>query len=148
MQIRRATTADATDIAKLAEQYWAMEGIGGFEHSRVAAQLRELLSKPEHGLAWIAVSDGRACGYLLAVFIFSLEHGGLMAEIDEFFVTPALRSAGVGSLLLAAAQHDLQAAGTVRLQLQLNIDNERGRQFYQRNGFERRADYELYEKPL
>jgi GNAT superfamily N-acetyltransferase len=54
----------------------------------------------------------------------SLEHGGLMAEIDGFFVIPAQRSAGVGSLLLAAAQHDLQAAGT------------------------RRASYELYEKPL
>ena len=149
MQIRRATTADATDMVELVEQYWAMERIGGFEHSRVAAQLRRLLSKPERGLAWIAVSgSGEVSGYLLAVFLFSLEHGGLMAEIDEFFVIPAQRSAGVGSLLLAAAQHDLQAAGTVRLQLQLNVDNARGREFYRRSGFERRARYELYEKPL
>ncbi len=148
MQIRRATTADATDIAHLVEQYWAMESITGFEHSRIAAQLRKLLSKPQRGLAWIAVSDGQACGYLLAMFIFSLEHGGLMAEIDEFFVIPAQRSSGVGSLLLAAAQHGLQAAGTVRLQLQLNVDNERAREFYRRSGFERRASYELYEKPL
>jgi GNAT superfamily N-acetyltransferase len=148
MQIRRATTADAPGIASLVRHYWEIERIVGFDQWRIAQQLGELLSKPDRGAGWVADTDGRIDAYLLAVFVFSLEHGGLMAEIDEFFVAPTQRSTGVGSLLLEAAQRDLLAAGTVRLQLQLNVDNNRGREFYLRNGFEPRAGYHLYEKPL
>jgi hypothetical protein len=31
----------------------------------------------------VAEQDGQLVGYLLAVYLFSLERGGLMAEIDE-----------------------------------------------------------------
>jgi ribosomal protein S18 acetylase RimI-like enzyme len=71
-----------------------------------------------------------------------------MAEIDEIFVQPQMRSLGVGSSLIAAAERDMVARGLVRLQLQLGVDNHRGRVFYQRHGFRRRAGYELFEKPL
>jgi GNAT superfamily N-acetyltransferase len=135
VQIRPASTADVAGIALLVRHYWELECIVGFDQSRVTHVLRELLSKPDRGAGWVADSDGRIGGYLLAVFVFSLEHGGMMAEIDELFVAPTQRSTGVGSLLLEAAQRDLAASGTVRLQLQLNVENKRGRQFYLRNGF-------------
>ena len=96
----------------------------------------------------MAESDGELSGYLLVVFMFSLEHGGLMAEIDEVFVSPEMRSAGVGALLVAAAERDLARRGLVRLQLQLGVDNDRARLFYERHGFRSRAGYELLDKPL
>jgi GNAT superfamily N-acetyltransferase len=148
MDIRRAAPGDAPEIAGLMQRYWAFEGIGGFEHSSATRLLRELLSKPERGAGWVADLEHRIQGYLVAVYVFSLEHGGLMAEIDEFFVAPTIRSAGVGSMLLKTAERDLLAAGAVRLQLQLNIDNKSGREFYLRHGFEPREGYELYEKAL
>jgi ribosomal protein S18 acetylase RimI-like enzyme len=80
--------------------------------------------------------------------MLSLEHGGMMAEIDELYVCPDMRSHGVGSLLVTAAQGDMAARGLVRLQLQLGVDNLRGRAFYERHGFRRRAGYELLDKPL
>ena len=87
-------------------------------------------------------------GYLVAVFMLSLEHGGLMAEIDEVFVSQEMRSAGLGTQLLEAAERDLAARGLLRLQLQLGVDNEGARRFYERHGFRRRAGYELLDKPL
>jgi GNAT superfamily N-acetyltransferase len=96
----------------------------------------------------VAETDGGLCGYLLAVFMFSLEHGGLMAEIDEVFVVPQMRSAKVGSLLLARAERDLAERGLVRLQLQLGVGNQRAGMFYERHGFQRRAGYVLLDKPL
>ena len=73
---------------------------------------------------------------------------GLMAEIDELYVPREMRSRGVGSLLVTAAQGDMAARGLVRLQLQLGVDNVRGRAFYERHGFSRRAGFELLDKPL
>jgi GNAT superfamily N-acetyltransferase len=148
MLIRAAAVEDAADIVPLIESYWEFELIGGFDRPRVEALLRSLLAEPQRGACWVAAADGRLCGYLLTVFLFSLEHGGLMAEIDELFVASEVRSLGTGALLLGAAERELAERGLVRLQLQLGIDNERARLFYERHGFRRRAGYELLDKPL
>jgi GNAT superfamily N-acetyltransferase len=146
MLIRGAAIEDVAAVASLVERYWDFEAITGFDRSRIEILLSELLAQPERGACWVAEADGRICGYLLAVFMFSLEHGGLMAEIDEVFVSPELRSKGAGSLLVAQAERDLARQGLVRLQLQLGVDNHRGRVFYERHGFRRRAGYELLDK--
>ena len=53
--------------------------------------------------------------------VFSLEHGGLMAEIDEFFVLPGARGQGAGGQLLEAAELALRQRGCLRVQLQLGV---------------------------
>jgi GNAT superfamily N-acetyltransferase len=140
--------SDIAGIALLVERYWEFESIEGFDTQRTAALLSGLLSQPERGACWVADTEGQLRGYLLASFMFSLEHGGLMAEIDEVFVTQELRSSGLGSQLLAQAERELARQGLVRLQLQLGVGNERARGFYERRGFRRRAGYELLDKPL
>ena len=148
MIIRLATVGDIAAVAGLVGRYWEFESIGGFDRQRIEALLRGLLSAPERGGCWVAEAEGGVCGYLLAVFMFSLEHGGLMAEIDELFVSHDMRSAGVGAAMVAAAERDLAGRGLVRLQLQLGVDNAGARRFYERRGFLRRAGYELLDKPL
>jgi ribosomal protein S18 acetylase RimI-like enzyme len=148
MQIRAAVTADIAGVASLAEQYWKFESIHGFDRPRIETLLRRLLAEPERGACWVAEVDGLLCGYLLAVFVFSLEHGGLMAEIDEVFVSAQQRSLGVGACLVAQAESELGRRGLVRLQLQLGVQNDRARDFYERHGFRRRAGYELLDKAL
>jgi GNAT superfamily N-acetyltransferase len=148
MGIRLAAVGDIAGVAGRVERYWEFESIGGFDRPRIEALLRDVLSAPDRGACWVAETEGRLCGYLLAVFMFSLEHGGLMAEIDEVFVSPEMRSTGVGAAMLAAAEGDLARRGLVRLQLQLGVDNHGARRFYERHGFRRRAGYELLDKPL
>ncbi len=132
----------------MVECYWQIEAIGGFDRRAVEATLATLLSNTAHGACWVAENAGTLCGYLTAVFMLSLEHGGWMAEIDEFFVRAEQRSRGVGALLITAAERDLAARGLVRRQLQLKGTNDKGRRFYERRGYRRRADYELFDKPL
>jgi GNAT superfamily N-acetyltransferase len=140
--------ADIADLASLVQRYWEFESIVGFDRPRIETLLGGLLREPQRGACWVAESDGQLCGYLLAVFMFSLEHGGLMAEIDELFVSHDTRSTGVGSRLVAQAERNLAERGLVRLQLQLGVDNHGARRFYERHGFQPRAGYELLDKPL
>jgi GNAT superfamily N-acetyltransferase len=148
MSVRLATVADVPQIAPLVRQYWEFEAIEGFDAWRIQKLLAGLIGAPERGLIWVAEADRGLCGYLLAVLVFSLEHGGTMAEIDEVFVAEGIRCAGIGSLLVAEAERALAGRGVCRLQLQLGELNQRGRAFYQRHGFHRRAGYELLDKPL
>lgn len=148
VSVRLAAMGDVARLGSLVERYWEYESIGGFDRHRIEALLTRLLSEPQRGTCWVAEADGRLCGYLLAVIVFSLEHGGLMAEIDEVFVSEEMRAAGLGSLLLRRAERDLGERGMARLQLQLGVGNSAARRFYMRHGFGRRAGYELLDKPL
>jgi GNAT superfamily N-acetyltransferase len=149
MDIRRAQAQDIPQLVTLIRRYWDFEGIAGFAALRVEVLLEELLARPaERGLIWVAESQRALVGYLIAVLVLSLEHRGLMAEIDEFFVLPEARARGIGSALLSAAEADLAQRGCVRLQLQLATANARGRAFYERKGYGERAGYRLLDKAL
>jgi GNAT superfamily N-acetyltransferase len=148
MSVRPAAPNDIPPLLALVRRYWEFEGIEGFAALRIELVLQRLLAEPRLGAIWVAESDGRLVGYLIAVLVLSVEHRGLMAEIDEFFVLPEARSRGVGRQLLAAAETALAARGCVRLQLQLALANSEARAFYQRRGYTARAGYELLDKHL
>lgn len=135
-------------LLPLVAAYWDFEEIPGFAPQPVAAQLTRLFSEPNLGGGWIAWADGEAAAYLLAVYVFSLEHLGLTAEIDEFYVRPPHRGRNVGQALLAAAEAEFIRVGCTNVSLQLARDNEAARAFYHRQGYTERADYELLDKML
>ncbi len=146
--IGAASVDDVSELAILVEQYWAFEGIPGFDSHRIEGLLRSALCADGHVRCWLAEQAGEPAGYLLAALVFSLEHGGVMAEIDEFFVTPAYRGQGIGAALLRHAERVLQESGVKRLQLQLGSDNARARDFYVAQRYGRRSSFELWDKAL
>ena len=148
MEIRPALPADVPALLALVRRYWEFEGIEGFDALRVELTLQRLLATPALGAAWVAGAGGTLAGYLIAVHVLSIEHQGLMAEIDEFFVLPQARAQGIGAQLLAAAERALAARGCVRLQLQLGVGNAAARAFYERRGYASRRGYALLDKPL
>ena len=87
-------------------------------------------------------------GYVLAVYVFSLEHLGLTAEIDELFVLPARRGQGVGAQQLRAAEAEFVRRGCTNAALQLSRTNQPAREFYLRQAYRARSGYELLDKSL
>jgi GNAT superfamily N-acetyltransferase len=148
MRVRPATAEDIPALLALVRRYWEFEGFTGFMALRVELVLKRLLAEPQLGAVQVAEADGRLLGYLIVVLVLSVEHQGLMGEIDEFFVLPEARSQGVGGALLEAAESALAARGCVRLQLQIGVANEAARAFYQHRGYTARAGYGLFDKPL
>lgn len=148
VSIRPAAAADIPQLLVLIRGYWDFEGIAGFDALRIEPLLRQFLRTPALGAAWVAEAQARLVGYAIVVKALSIEHQGLIGEVDEFFVLPGTRSIGVGAALLAALQTALAAEGCVRLELQLGVANPQARAFYQRHGFAARDGYQLLDKPL
>ena len=146
--IRPATPADLPLLVTLVGEYWKFEKIDGFDPERIGAVLRRMLADERLGRAWIAHVGGVPAGYLFIVFVFSIEHGGLTAEIDEFFVAAEHRGHAVGAQLLAEAETACRAAGCTNIALQLGRENESARRFYHRKGYSERHGYELLDKDL
>ena len=148
IRIHAAAPTDVEVLLPMVEQYWRFEAIGGFDATRMRKLLTRVLEDEHLGRAWIATVYGEPAGYLLAVYVFSLEHQGLTAEIDEFFVVPAHRGVGLGQEMLAAAEVQFRVEGCTNVSLQLGRSNEAARKFYRRHGFEEREGFDLVSKTL
>jgi ribosomal protein S18 acetylase RimI-like enzyme len=148
MYIRPVTAADVPLLLALVEAYWEFEDIAGYDPARLSPQLAHLCSQSHLGSAWIAFVEDQPAGYLVGVYVFSLEHIGLTAEIDEFFVLPEHRAHGIGSALLHTAEAAFNAAGCTNVSLQLANNNDFARNFYRRNGYTERSGYDLLVKML
>jgi len=148
VQIRKASKENVADLVPLVTQYWQFEGICGFDRISVADQLERLLSDPKLGGGWLAVTKQGPVGYLLAVYVFSLEHLGLTAEIDELFVLPSQRGQGIGIELLKTAENEFVRVGCTNASLQLSQTNDAARALYHREGYTDRSQFEILEKPL
>jgi GNAT superfamily N-acetyltransferase len=146
--IRVAVAADLSALTSLIERYWEFERIKGFDAALITTLLTDLLRSPNRGQIWVAQEGDRLVGYLLAVYLFSLEHGGMMAEIDEFFVLPENRSLKIGAALLDAATTAMARRGITHVQLQLGRSNLQGQRFYEQHGFETLSEYGLFHKSL
>lgn len=146
--IRAASVDDVPALVSLVQGYWEFEQIPGFDQARVEAALRLQLADPKMAAAWVALADRVPIGYLLAVYVFSLEHLGLTAEIDEFYVPAEHRNSGVGTALLEAAEATFVAAGCTNVSLQLGHGNDAARAFYRRSGYREREGYDLLDKSI
>jgi ribosomal protein S18 acetylase RimI-like enzyme len=148
VEIRLAAERDIDALVPLVEHYWRFEAIEGFAAARVAELLARLLSDPVLGRIWVATVGTRPAGYLLAVFVFSLEYQGLTAEIDELYVLPQHRNLGLGGKLLTVAEATFRVHGCTNITLQIGRDNDAARAFYRGHGYEGRAGFEMVGKHL
>jgi ribosomal protein S18 acetylase RimI-like enzyme len=148
IEIRQAVSSDARQLLPLIEAYWRHDGLAGYDSARLRRQLHEFLSTAVYGRGWLATGSGGAVGYLLCTLVYSFEHGGLMAEIDELFVSPEQRRHGIGQALLARARAELSAHGCGWLQLQVADGNTESQGFYSRLGFKQKSGFRLWVAPL
>ena len=148
IEVRLAAARDIAALLPLVEEYWRFEAIEGFDATGIAGLLKRVIADPALGRVWVASVDGQPAGYLLAVFVFSLEHQGLTAEIDELYVAPQYRGRGLGMRLLAAGEAAFRIAGCTNISLQIGRDNAAARAFYRGHGYEHRAGFDLVDKTL
>lgn len=132
----------ATDVERLLEFMGALyeeDGAAPFLRDAVEAALRDLLDAPDRGRVWLIERGGEPAGYLVVTWGFSLEFHGRDAFIDELYVAPAHRGAGLGRQAVELAEAACRAYGVGALHLEVETGNERAHTLYRRSGFAERG---------
>ncbi len=129
--IRRATPDDTTDVAEMVREIAAHEGQSAHVHVD-EAQWRRLLARPEM-IVLLAQRDGGPVGYVSAVRQLHLWTGGDVLNLDDLYVRPGQRDAGVGRRLMAALAA-LAEADRLLIRWGMEVDNVDAQRFYRRLG--------------
>ena len=129
--IRRSTPDDAPDVAAMVREIAA--------HEDQAAHLlvgddrwRTLLARSEV-VVLLAERGGEAVGYVSAVRQLHLWTGGDVLALDDLYVRPGARDAGVGRRLMAALAA-LAAPERLLIRWGVEADNVDAQRFYRRLG--------------
>jgi ribosomal protein S18 acetylase RimI-like enzyme len=131
VSIRRATPADASDVAAMVAEIAAHEEQA--EHVHVDdGQWRTLLARPDV-VVLLAERGGAAVGYVSAVRQLHLWTGGDVLNLDDLYVRPGHRDAGVGRRLMAALAATA-APEQLLIRWGMEVDNVDAQRFYRRIG--------------
>jgi GNAT superfamily N-acetyltransferase len=86
----------------------------------------------------VAEREGRVVGTFQLTLIQHVAYrGGLVAQIENLIVDPAVRGQGVGEHMMRWAIEEARARGCFRVQLTSNKTRDRAHRFYETLGFVR-----------
>ena len=97
--------------------------------------VQAVVSDAEHGLILVAEQNGAPVGIAYAAAHLSAEHGGIIGWLEELYVLPEARCAGVGSMLLRALIERAQELAWRGLELEVVAGHERAMPLYRRYDF-------------
>lgn len=135
--IREATGADRDAVVALLRAQLEEHAIE-LAPAAVDFAVRGLERNRELGRVLVAVdADGRIVGVAVLSFLWTLEHGGASAWLDELYVAPEGRGRGLGRALAEAAVACAEAAQCIALDLEVEPGHETAERLYERMGFRR-----------
>lgn len=134
ISIRAARRADLPAVAALLVAQ-LRDHDNEVSDAALAAAAAGLLERPQRGQFLLAVEGEAAVGFAALSYLWTLERGGRAAWLDEVYVRPERRGAGIGAALVAAALATAAASGARALDLEVEDGHERAAALYQRLGF-------------
>lgn len=133
-EIRPADAADADRVAALLLAQLREHDIPT-PADHVARSIAATLADPERGFILVALAGASIEGVAYVSFATPLEHAGTVAWLEELYVTPDHRGAGLGKRLVEAVAERAEARGCVSVELEVEAEHARAAHLYEREGF-------------
>lgn len=143
VQVRQATTADVDVIAPLFDAYRQFYRRDS-DLDGAQAYLTERLERGESIVFLALLDDGTPAGFTQLYPIFSSTSMQRVWLLNDLFVAPVARRAGVGRALLERAHAFGQETHAIRLMLQTAVDNLPAQRLYESLGWQRDNDFYVY----
>lgn len=144
LQIRRAAVSDVDAIAPLFDAYRQFYGYPPdlplarqFLHDRIARG---------ESVVFLAESATAPAGFVQLYPTFSSLHPGRLFILNDLYVDPAARKAGLGSALLREAERHARAEGAVGMILSTATTNRTAQRLYESLGWVRDEEFLVYER--
>jgi len=143
VQVTRATVDDIDVVTPLFDAYRQFyQQPGDLDGAR--AFLAERLERGESVIFLARLDDGTPAGFTQLYPIFSSTTMQRAWLLNDLFVAPAARRAGVGRALLERAHAFAREMNSKELMLQTAVDNFPAQRLYESLGWQRDNDFYVY----
>ncbi len=132
VEIRKAVESDLDQLTGLVEKY--REFYQQKPNVQTRAFLRERLTQNE-SIIFVAQNDGQLIGFTQCYPSFSTVSVSTVWLLNDLFVDPAHRGAGIANKLMQAAEEAAKAAGASRIWLRTAHTNETAQKLYESRGW-------------
>lgn len=129
-----ARPSDAADLAHLLARQLQEHGIRD-DPGVLRRAVEAVLKDSNLGFLVIARRGRIPVGVAYVSLVWSMEHGGRSAWLEELYVAPEYRSRGIGTSLFRKALERSEAVGCAAMDLEVQEDHARAANLYQREGF-------------
>ena len=142
MLIQRATGHELRDLVPLFAAYLAFYG-KPVDEARISAFLGERLKRNE-SVVFLAFRGEAAVGFVQLYPAFASLSLAPSWILNDLFVSPGARGAGIAEALLVAARDLARDTGAAELFLQTAHDNLPAQRLYERLGWRRDEQFRVY----
>lgn len=143
--VRRATSEDAAVLGRLLWDFNTEFETETDDADVLAGRFARILALPEI-VGVLAEDDGEAVGFALVSLRPAIWFDGPVAQLEELYVVPALRSSGIGTQVLTLCRRLARDLGSPEMHINVDEVDVDTRRFYERHGFvniEAGVDYRM-----
>jgi GNAT superfamily N-acetyltransferase len=134
VQIGLAGPADQEAVLQLALQQYVEHSIR-VSRDLLARAVAAVLADRNLGFIVVARDGPRTVGMAYVAYLWSLEHSGQSAWLEELFVIPEQRGHGIGKALVDMVVERVAESGCVAIDIEVDHTHSRAESFYRREGF-------------
>jgi GNAT superfamily N-acetyltransferase len=132
--VRRATTGDAGVLGRMLWDFNTEFETETDDADVLAERFGRLLALPE--IVAVLAEDGAApVGFALVSLRPAIWFDGPVAQLEELYVVPALRSGGIGTQVLALCRRLARELGAPEMHINVDEVDVDTCRFYERHGF-------------
>jgi len=102
---------------------------------RLLKVLEKVVTDDKYGFVLLARENGQAIGIAYVAVILSAEHCGLVAWLEELYVTPNRRCQGIGTALVSAVLKRAREVGIAAVDMEIDVGHNQVESLYRRFGF-------------
>lgn len=132
--VEAAAAADRAALVDLLCRQLDEHGLPA-DRPRVEHAVDGILRDARLGFLLVARAGGAAAGVACVAHHWSIEHGGPSCWLEELYVLPQFRGAGLGTRLARAAMERAGELGCLVMDLEVTSDHARAAHLYARLGF-------------
>jgi GNAT superfamily N-acetyltransferase len=93
------------------------------------------LKRSDLGFVWLVYADGKPAACCVVCYAISTSIGGLVAKLDDVYVTPHLHGRGVGTHMMKSLIQELRRKRVRRIDTSVHNGNVVAENYYKKNGF-------------
>lgn len=116
------------------DEFYAESGYK-LNHQHAHEAFAKFLADEKLGCAWLIEAEEQNAGYVVMTLCYSMEYGGLVGSVDDLFVRPPFRGAGLGSAALKEVQEFCRQRGVRALRVETGWEDSRAQAVYRKSGF-------------